>query len=163
MTASLVQFLIGVHFLGFNCFPLKKCGNNHVYVSSPFTHFLLQGEDTETEVSPDSDEYVLVFMSQCERKLELLLEELQGEDLAAIMKEMEEGEVSRSCATLLQHRKKLGEKIILSQFFLEPCWASSNYPNQQSKTQRCFIFLFIYHFITINQLLQNKPKTKVRQ
>lgn len=71
----------------------------------------LQSEDTVTEVSPDSDEYVLVLMSQCERKLKLLLEELQGKDLAAIMKEMEEEEVSRSFTMLLQHRSGMTYRL----------------------------------------------------
>lgn len=48
------------------------------------------------EVSPDSDEFVVELMTQCELKLHLLLEELQGKDLAAIMKEMEEEEVRPS-------------------------------------------------------------------
>lgn len=64
----------------------------------------LQSEDAATEVSPDSDEFVLVLMTQCELKLQLLHGELQGQDLAAIMKEMEEEEVSRSSTTLVQHR-----------------------------------------------------------
>uniref|UniRef100_A0A4W6F7E8 Outer dynein arm docking complex subunit 3 n=1 Tax=Lates calcarifer TaxID=8187 RepID=A0A4W6F7E8_LATCA len=48
--------------------------------------------DTVADVSPDSDEFVLELMTQCELKLQLLQEELQGKDLAAIMKEMEEEE-----------------------------------------------------------------------
>ena len=47
------------------------------------------------EVSPDSDEFVLELMTQCELKLKLLHEELRGKDVSAIMKEMEEEEVSR--------------------------------------------------------------------
>uniref|UniRef100_UPI0037E7DB07 coiled-coil domain-containing protein 151 n=1 Tax=Semicossyphus pulcher TaxID=241346 RepID=UPI0037E7DB07 len=49
-------------------------------------------EDTVAEVSPDSDEFVVELMTQSELKLQLLHEELQGKDLAAIMKEMEEEE-----------------------------------------------------------------------
>ncbi|XP_034543780.1 coiled-coil domain-containing protein 151 isoform X2 [Notolabrus celidotus] len=49
-------------------------------------------EDTEADVSPDSDEFVVELMTQCELKLQLLHDELQGKDLAAIMKEMEEDE-----------------------------------------------------------------------
>uniref|UniRef100_A0A3Q3IRA0 ODAD1 central coiled coil region domain-containing protein n=1 Tax=Monopterus albus TaxID=43700 RepID=A0A3Q3IRA0_MONAL len=51
-------------------------------------------EDTVAEVSPDSDEFVLELMTQCELKLQLLHEKLQEKDLAAIMKEMEEEEFS---------------------------------------------------------------------
>ncbi|XP_029015573.1 outer dynein arm-docking complex subunit 3-like [Betta splendens] len=49
-------------------------------------------EDLAAEVSPDSDEFVVELMTQCELKLGLLREELQEKDLAAIMKEMEEEE-----------------------------------------------------------------------
>uniref|UniRef100_A0A3B4VBQ4 Coiled-coil domain containing 151 n=1 Tax=Seriola dumerili TaxID=41447 RepID=A0A3B4VBQ4_SERDU len=49
--------------------------------------------DIVADVSPDSDEFVLELMTQCELKLQLLQEELQGKDLAAIMKEMEKEEV----------------------------------------------------------------------
>lgn len=48
------------------------------------------------EVSPDSDEFVVELMTQCELKLQLLREELQGKELAAVMKEMEEEEVRPS-------------------------------------------------------------------
>lgn len=66
----------------------------------------LQSEDTVADVSPDSDEFVLELMTQCELKLQLLQEELQGKDLAAIMKEMEEEEVSQSF-TVSQHHSGL--------------------------------------------------------
>lgn len=55
---------------------------------------LLQTEDTETELTSDSDEYVLVLLSQCEQKMQSLNEELVGNDLPAILKEMEQEEVS---------------------------------------------------------------------
>lgn len=55
--------------------------------------FSLQSEDIVAEVSPDSDDFVVELMKQCEQKLQLLQEELQGKDQAAIMKEMEEEEV----------------------------------------------------------------------
>ena len=67
--------------------------------ASPVVHrssISAQSEDTVAEVSPDSDEFVLELMTQCEMKLQLLQEELQGKDLAAIKKEMEEEEVRRS-------------------------------------------------------------------
>lgn len=53
-----------------------------------------------TEVSSDSDEFVVELMTQCELKLQLLQEELQGKDQAAIMKVMEEEEVSQNYTTL---------------------------------------------------------------
>ncbi|XP_073349414.1 coiled-coil domain-containing protein 151 [Pagrus major] len=53
---------------------------------------ITMSEDTASEVSPDSDEYVLELMTQCELKLQTLHEELQGKDLTALMKEMEEEE-----------------------------------------------------------------------
>ncbi|XP_068585058.1 coiled-coil domain-containing protein 151 isoform X2 [Cebidichthys violaceus] len=49
-------------------------------------------EDRVAEVSPDSDEFVLELVTRCELKMQLLHEELQGKDLAAILKEMEEDE-----------------------------------------------------------------------
>ncbi|XP_060907578.1 coiled-coil domain-containing protein 151 isoform X2 [Labrus mixtus] len=52
----------------------------------------VQTEDAVAEVSPDSDEFVVELMTQCELKLQLLQEELQGKDQAASMKEMEEEE-----------------------------------------------------------------------
>ncbi|KAM3622931.1 uncharacterized protein V6R79_004989 [Siganus canaliculatus] len=60
----------------------------------PFTFnvFPPQSGKAVAEVSPDSDEFVLVLMTLCEMKLQLLHEELQGKDLVAIMKEMEEEE-----------------------------------------------------------------------
>lgn len=54
----------------------------------------LQTEETETELTSDSDEFVLVLLSQCEQKMQSLNEELMGNDLPAILKEMEQEEVS---------------------------------------------------------------------
>ncbi|XP_047434737.1 coiled-coil domain-containing protein 151 isoform X2 [Mugil cephalus] len=48
--------------------------------------------DTVAEVRPDSDEFVVELITRCEMKLQQLSKELQGKDLAAIMKEMEEEE-----------------------------------------------------------------------
>lgn len=62
-------------------------------------------------MSPDSDEFVLELMTQCELKLQLLHEELQGKDLAAIMKMMEEEEVSRKSTKLIQHHSGLKYKL----------------------------------------------------
>ncbi|XP_068178443.1 coiled-coil domain-containing protein 151 [Antennarius striatus] len=47
-------------------------------------------EDTAAEASPDSDEFVLELMNQCQVKLLLLQEQLHGKDLSTIKKEMEE-------------------------------------------------------------------------
>lgn len=58
--------------------------------------FSLQSEDIVAEVSPDSDEFVVELINQCEKKLQILQEELQGKDQGAIMKEMEEEEVRRT-------------------------------------------------------------------
>ncbi|KAK5926993.1 hypothetical protein CgunFtcFv8_022523 [Champsocephalus gunnari] len=61
------------------------------HLADKLQHITLR-EDTVAEVSPDSDEFVLVLMTQCELKLKLLHEELRGKDVSAIMKEMEEEE-----------------------------------------------------------------------
>ncbi|KAI3352822.1 hypothetical protein L3Q82_019396 [Scortum barcoo] len=61
------------------------------HLADKLQHITLS-EDTAADVSPDSDEFVVELLTQCELKLQLLHEELQGKDLAAIMKEMEEEE-----------------------------------------------------------------------
>ncbi|XP_031140286.1 coiled-coil domain-containing protein 151 isoform X1 [Sander lucioperca] len=61
------------------------------HLADKLQHITLS-EDTVADVSPDSDEFVVELMTQCELKLQLLHEELHGKDLAAIMKEMEEEE-----------------------------------------------------------------------
>ncbi|XP_049900543.1 coiled-coil domain-containing protein 151 isoform X1 [Epinephelus moara] len=61
------------------------------HLADKLQHITLS-EDTAAEVSPDSDEYAVELMTQCELKLQLLNEELKGKDVAAIMKEMEEEE-----------------------------------------------------------------------
>ncbi|KAG8015112.1 hypothetical protein GBF38_022414, partial [Nibea albiflora] len=61
------------------------------HLADKLQHITLD-DDITAEVSPDSDEFVLELMTQCELKLQLLHEELQGKDLAAIMKMMEEEE-----------------------------------------------------------------------
>uniref|UniRef100_A0A3B3VZ64 Outer dynein arm docking complex subunit 3 n=1 Tax=Poecilia latipinna TaxID=48699 RepID=A0A3B3VZ64_9TELE len=43
--------------------------------------------------SPTSDEFVLELLNQCGAKLWVLLEELEGKDMASVMKEIEEDEV----------------------------------------------------------------------
>uniref|UniRef100_A0A3B5BF88 Coiled-coil domain-containing protein 151-like n=1 Tax=Stegastes partitus TaxID=144197 RepID=A0A3B5BF88_9TELE len=52
----------------------------------------ITSEDTVAGVHPDSDVYVVELMTQLELKLQVLQQELQGKDLAAIKKEMEEEE-----------------------------------------------------------------------
>lgn len=54
----------------------------------------LQSEELAAEVPPDSDKFAPVLLRFCEKKLRLLHDELQGNDLAATLKEMEEEEVS---------------------------------------------------------------------
>ncbi|XP_028457648.1 coiled-coil domain-containing protein 151 isoform X3 [Perca flavescens] len=61
------------------------------HLADKLQHITLS-EDAVAVVSPDSDEFVVELMTQCELKLQLLQEELHGKDLAAIMKEMEEEE-----------------------------------------------------------------------
>ncbi|KAM8879152.1 coiled-coil domain-containing protein 151 isoform 2-T2 [Spinachia spinachia] len=61
------------------------------HLADKLQHITLS-EDTVAEVSPDSDEFVVELITQCELRLQLLLEELQGKDLAATLNEMEEEE-----------------------------------------------------------------------
>ncbi|XP_032383331.1 coiled-coil domain-containing protein 151 isoform X2 [Etheostoma spectabile] len=61
------------------------------HLADKLQHITLS-EDTVADVSPDSDEFVVELLTQCELKLLSLQEELHGKDLAAIMKEMEEEE-----------------------------------------------------------------------
>ncbi|XP_062296057.1 coiled-coil domain-containing protein 151 [Scomber scombrus] len=66
-----------------------RAGGEHL--ADKLQHITLS-EDIVPEVSPDSDEFVVELINQCEKKLQLLQEELQGKDQSAIMKEMEEEE-----------------------------------------------------------------------
>lgn len=59
-----------------------------------FSSTLPQTEETEAELASDSDEFVLVLLSRCEQQMQSLNEELLGNDLPAILKEMEQEEVS---------------------------------------------------------------------
>lgn len=63
-------------------------------VTPPLLISPLQSEEPAAEVPPDSDEFVPVLLCLCEKRLRLLHDELQGNDVAAILKEMEEDEVS---------------------------------------------------------------------
>uniref|UniRef100_A0A8C1Q2S9 Coiled-coil domain containing 151 n=1 Tax=Cyprinus carpio TaxID=7962 RepID=A0A8C1Q2S9_CYPCA len=49
-------------------------------------------KDPSLQLPLDSEEHMLLLMSEADQKLKLLKEELQGKDLATIMKEMEEEE-----------------------------------------------------------------------
>ena len=53
-------------------------------------------------LSPTSDEYVLNLLSSSEEKLLKLLEELDGTELPAVMKQMEETEVNINAKKCLQ-------------------------------------------------------------
>uniref|UniRef100_A0A8C2AET3 Coiled-coil domain containing 151 n=1 Tax=Cyprinus carpio TaxID=7962 RepID=A0A8C2AET3_CYPCA len=52
----------------------------------------LQMKDPSLQLPLDSEEHMLLLMSEADQKLKLLKEELQDKDLATIMKEMEEEE-----------------------------------------------------------------------
>lgn len=53
----------------------------------------LQSDEAATNAPPDSDEFVPVLLRLCEKKLRRLHKEVQGNDVAATLKEMEEEEV----------------------------------------------------------------------
>lgn len=61
------------------------------HLTDKLQHIALS-EDTGAEVSPDSDEFVLELMTQCELRLRFLHGELKGKDFTATLKEMEEEE-----------------------------------------------------------------------
>ncbi|XP_041723424.1 coiled-coil domain-containing protein 151 isoform X1 [Coregonus clupeaformis] len=72
------------------------------HLSDKLQHIKL-GEGPDPQLPPGSEEYVVELLSQSEQKLLLLQEELQGNDLAAIMKEMEEEEFHASIEGKLPH------------------------------------------------------------
>ncbi|XP_055772000.1 outer dynein arm-docking complex subunit 3-like isoform X3 [Salvelinus fontinalis] len=72
------------------------------HLSDKLQHIKL-GEGPEPQLPPGSEEYVVELLSQSEQKLLLLQEELQGKDLAAAMKEMEEEEFHASIEGKLPH------------------------------------------------------------
>ncbi|XP_038834514.1 coiled-coil domain-containing protein 151 [Salvelinus namaycush] len=72
------------------------------HLSDKLQHIKL-GEGLEPQLPPGSEEYVVELLSQSEQKLLLLQEELQGKDLAAAMKEMEEEEFHASIEGKLPH------------------------------------------------------------
>lgn len=67
---------------------------SHYFVPFFSSWLFVQTEDTETDLTSDSDDFVLVLLSQCEQKMQSLNEELMGNDMPAILKEMEQEEVS---------------------------------------------------------------------
>ncbi|KAM7393749.1 hypothetical protein PAMP_020598 [Pampus punctatissimus] len=69
-----------------------RAGEEHLADKLQHITLVKKSEDIVAEVSPDTDEYAVELMTQCELKLQLLQEELQGKDQAAIKKEMEEEE-----------------------------------------------------------------------
>ncbi|KAJ8001744.1 hypothetical protein DPEC_G00172620 [Dallia pectoralis] len=62
-----------------------------VHLADKLQHIKLS-EDVAPQLAPGSEEYPVELLSQSEKRLLLLQEELQGRDLAIIMKEMEEEE-----------------------------------------------------------------------
>ncbi|XP_072239872.1 coiled-coil domain-containing protein 151 [Leuresthes tenuis] len=70
-------------------FSTVRAGVEHL--AEKLQHITLS-EDTVSKVHLDSDEFVVELMTQCELKLQLLNKQLEGKDLAALMKEMEEDE-----------------------------------------------------------------------
>jgi len=68
--------------------PVKEEHTLHYYL--PFQN---KGHVPQAQIAPSSDEYVLDQLSTCEEKLLKLLEELDGQDLNAVVKQMEEEEV----------------------------------------------------------------------
>ncbi|KAJ8415982.1 hypothetical protein AAFF_G00380040 [Aldrovandia affinis] len=71
-------------------------------------HVKMKGRPPKALLCPSLDEYVLELLPQVEQRLMTLLDELQGKDLAAIMKEMEEEEFHTSIeAKLPQHNMRI--------------------------------------------------------
>ncbi|XP_060602544.1 outer dynein arm-docking complex subunit 3-like isoform X2 [Ruditapes philippinarum] len=79
---------------------LHKASKNLVYVKAGVEHLAdklyhlkaSKGHVPQAQIAPSSDEYVLDQLSTCEEKLLKLLEELDGEDINAVVKQMEEEE-----------------------------------------------------------------------
>ncbi|XP_077055755.1 coiled-coil domain-containing protein 151 isoform X3 [Siphateles boraxobius] len=71
-------------------------------------HIPLQMKGPTPQLPPDSEEQTLQLMSEAEQKLMLLKEELQGKDLATILKEMEEEEFpARIAGKLPQYNTRI--------------------------------------------------------
>ncbi|KAJ8283742.1 hypothetical protein COCON_G00025920 [Conger conger] len=71
-----------------------RAGVDHL--SDKLQHIKMKGKPPKSQVCPSSDEYVLDLLAQSELRLAALVDELQGKDLAAILKEMEEEEFQTS-------------------------------------------------------------------
>ncbi|XP_064180131.1 coiled-coil domain-containing protein 151 [Anguilla rostrata] len=71
-----------------------RAGVDHL--SDKLQHIKMKGKPSKTQVSPSSDEYALELLTQSELRLASLVDLLQGKDLAAILKEMEEEEFQTS-------------------------------------------------------------------
>ncbi|KAI1886805.1 hypothetical protein AGOR_G00199590 [Albula goreensis] len=66
------------------------------HLSDKLQHIKPKGKPPKTSLCPSSDEYVLDLLGQTEQRLLTLLDQLQGKDLVAIIKEMEEEEFQTS-------------------------------------------------------------------
>ncbi|XP_052222822.1 outer dynein arm-docking complex subunit 3-like isoform X2 [Dreissena polymorpha] len=83
---------------------LTKASKNLVAVKAGVEHLAdklyhlkaNKGHVPQAQIAPSSDEYVLDQLSTCEEKLLKLLEELDGQDLNAVVKQMEEEEFHAS-------------------------------------------------------------------
>lgn len=83
---------------------LHKASKNLVSVKAGVEHLAdklyhlkaNKGHVPQAQIAPSSDEYVLDQLSTCEEKLLKLLEELDGQDLNAVVKQMEEEEFHAS-------------------------------------------------------------------
>ncbi|XP_035262539.1 coiled-coil domain-containing protein 151 [Anguilla anguilla] len=71
-----------------------RAGVDHL--SDKLQHIKMKGKPSKTQVSPSSDEYALELLTQSELRLASLVDLLQGKDLAAVLKEMEEEEFQTS-------------------------------------------------------------------
>uniref|UniRef100_A0A8C5DLU2 ODAD1 central coiled coil region domain-containing protein n=1 Tax=Gouania willdenowi TaxID=441366 RepID=A0A8C5DLU2_GOUWI len=63
------------------------------HLADKLQHITVVKHNTVAEAHPDSDEFVVELMRQCELKTQALQSQLQGTDMAATLKEMEEEEV----------------------------------------------------------------------
>ncbi|XP_056136493.1 coiled-coil domain-containing protein 151 [Lampris incognitus] len=70
---------------------LNTVGSEVEHLAYKLQHIKLD-EDSSALPPPDSEEFVVELLGQCEQKLQLLQKELKGKDLAALNKEMEDEE-----------------------------------------------------------------------
>lgn len=90
--------------------PTVNCPTCRLTELPPF----FQSVEAAPAVSPDSEEFVLVLLTQFDLKLQMLQRELQEQDVAALLKEMEEEEVSQSFAMLVQHHGWMSHRVVLA-------------------------------------------------